>query len=104
IVDDSFNGDTFFFSTAGITVGSSLLGRTDYVTQTVTFGGSGTPSTMVMSGNAVTVTLGTAAPANKVTQAAGTGIMTWRNLSSQYDRAGNAPNPVLKTESGGADC
>ncbi len=84
-----------------LAVGTIDLGRTDYTTGTVKFGKTGTPSTMVQSGAAITVTLGT--PDNSTTTAAGTGTMVWTPSSSATDRAGNSCSTASTTESGSAD-
>jgi len=58
-------------------------------------------STMVMSGNTVTVTLGT--PSATTDTAAGNGTMTWAPSATPYDRAANAASTASVNESGGAD-
>lgn len=82
-------------------LGSVNLGRTDYVSANATFGASGTASTMVQSGNAITVTLGTASAGP--TTAATTGTMTWTPSASAYDRAANAQTTTARAETGTAD-
>jgi len=84
-----------------IPLGSINLGRTDYTTGNVTFGFSGTPSTMVMSGSSITITLGTASAAD--TTAAATGTMTWTPSVTATDAAGNACSTTAKNETGAAD-
>jgi len=84
-----------------IPLGSINLGRTDYTTGNVTFGFSGTPSTMVMSGSSITITLGTASAAD--TTAAATGTMTWTPSATATDAAGNACSTTAKNETGAAD-
>ena len=103
---NSGGGDTitFFSSTSPfpqIPLGSINLGRTDYTTGNVTFGLSGTPSTMVLSGSTVTITLGTASAAD--TTAAATGSMVWTPSATATDLAGNACSTTAKTETGAAD-
>ena len=56
---------------------------------------------MVQSGNAITITLGTASAAT--TTAASTGSMIWTPSASAYDRAGNAGTTTARTETGTAD-
>jgi hypothetical protein len=73
------------------------LGRTDYVSSTRTY----TSSTMVRSGNDVTVTLGTASGAGST--AAGNGTMSFAPLATVTDRAGNAASTATATENGAAD-
>jgi hypothetical protein len=77
------------------------LGRTDYVGTNRTFGATGTPSTMVRSGNSITITLGTQSGAG--TTAAGNGTMAWTPSASVTDRAGNAGSTALVNETGTAD-
>jgi hypothetical protein len=82
-------------------LGNVDLARTDYVTANITFGATGTASSMTMSGNAVTVKLGTQSAAG--TTAAGTGAMVWTPSATATDRAGNATSTTSKTETGAAD-
>lgn len=82
-------------------LGSVNLGRNDYVSSSLTFGASGTASTMALSGNAITITLGTGSAA--ATTAASTGTMSWTPSASAYDRAGNAETTTARTETGSAD-
>jgi hypothetical protein len=77
------------------------LGRSDYVGANRTFGATGTPSTMVRSGNSITITLGTASGLG--TTAAGTGTMAWTPSASATDRAGNPGSTTLVNETGAAD-
>jgi hypothetical protein len=88
-------------NTTQLPLGSVGLGRNDYVSANATFGASGTASTMVLSGNAITITLGTAS-AGPAT-AASTGTMTWTPSASAYDRAGNAQTTTARPETGTAD-
>jgi hypothetical protein len=83
------------------------LGRGDYVAGllggSIGFGASGTHSTMVMSANTVTVTLGTYAAEGILvgrTTAAGVGSMVWTPLTTPYDRAGNPMSTTAATQSG----
>jgi Bacterial Ig-like domain len=82
-------------------LGSVNLGRADYTSANITFGATGTASAMVMSGNAITVTLGTQSAA--ATTAAATGSMIWTPSASATDPAGNAVSTTAVTESGAAD-
>jgi hypothetical protein len=84
-----------------LALGSVDLGRTDYVSASRTFGASGTASTMVLSGSAITVTLGTQSGAG--TTAAGTGTMVWSPSTTATDRAGNAMSATTRNETGSAD-
>lgn len=82
-------------------LGTINLGRTDYTTANLTFGASGTASTMVLSGSTITVTLGTQSAA--ATTAASTGTMVWTPAAGATDWAGNATSTATVTESGTAD-
>jgi hypothetical protein len=77
------------------------LGRTDYVTSNQTFGAGGTASTMVRSGNSITITLGTAS--GTTTTAAGSGTMSWTPSGTATDRAGNPASTTAVSEPGPAD-
>jgi hypothetical protein len=88
-------------NTTILPIGSVDLGRNDYVTTSRTFGAAGTASTAVLSGSAITVTLGTQSGAG--TTAAGTGSLSWTPSSSLVDRAGNAMSTTARTETGTAD-
>jgi hypothetical protein len=85
------------------------MGRADYVTGllggAITFGVGATPSKMTMSGNTVTIVLGTYAAAGLAirTTALGTGTMTWTPVATPFDRAGNLMSTTAATESGPAD-
>ncbi|MGP4058383.1 Ig-like domain-containing protein [Mycobacterium sp. 4D054] len=91
-------------------LGTLDLGRDDYVTGllggTITFGASGSPSTMTMSGSTITIVLGTydsiflGAGRNI---ALGTGTMVWTPSTTPKDLAGNALSGAPATESGTAD-
>ena len=82
-------------------LGSINLGRSDYTTANITFGATGTASSMMMSGNTITITLGTQSAA--ATTAAATGTMTWTPSASATDAGGNAVSTTAVTESGAAD-
>ncbi len=82
-------------------LGSVNLGRSDYTTANITFGATGTASMMVMSGNTITITLGTQSAAP--TTAAATGTLSWTPSASATDSAGNATSTTAVTESGTAD-
>ncbi len=86
-----------------IPFGTIDLGRKDYLTQHSydVFGVSGTPSTMVMSGSTITITLGT--PSVTADTATGSGTMTWTPSASATDRAGNAASTSAVTENGSGD-
>lgn len=61
----------------------------NYVTSTVTFGASGTPSTMVQSGSVITITLGTVSNAAEI-RTNGDDTQLWTPSSTATDLAGNA--------------
>jgi hypothetical protein len=82
-------------------LGSVNLGRADYTSANITFGATGTASSMAMSGNTITITLGTQSAA--ATTAAATGTMSWTPSASATDPAGNAASTTAVTESGTAD-
>jgi hypothetical protein len=85
------------------TLGNIDLGRAGYVNMgaTITFGASGTASTMVQSGSAVTITLGTpSTTANTVTN---TTTMIWNSSSTPADLAGNLATGNARTEGGTTD-
>jgi hypothetical protein len=85
-----------------LTNGTGLnLNRNDYVSTNRTFGATGTPSTMVRSGNSITVTLGTQSGAG--TTAAANGSMIWTPSAIATDRAGNPTSAAVVNESGGGD-
>lgn len=92
-------------------LGAVDLGRSDYVAGllggNVRFGASGTPSTMTMSGNTITLTLGTYNSTIIVDPgrgtAAGTGTAVWTPTATPYDRAANAMSTAPASESGTAD-
>jgi hypothetical protein len=88
-------------NTTQLPLGSVSLARNDYVGANRTFGATGTASSMVRSGSAITITLGTQSGAG--TTAAATGTMAWTPSTATYDRAGNAGSATAATESGAAD-
>jgi hypothetical protein len=98
-------------NSAVLPLGTIDLGRSDYVTGllggSVRFGASGTASTMTMSGNVVTIVLGTynatpiLDPAR--TTAGGNGTATWTPVATPYDRAENTMSTAAASESGAAD-
>ena len=93
--------------TTQLPLGQIDLGRSDYVGglvggQIAKFGATGTASTMVMSGNTIVITLGTAS-GQAATTAAGTGQMSLSPSTTPYDWAGNSMSGTAANESGGAD-
>jgi hypothetical protein len=88
-------------NSAQLPLGSVNLGRSDYVTATRDFGASATTSQMAQSGNAITITLGTAS--GTTATAAATAAMVWTPSATATDTAGNASTTTAKTETGTAD-
>lgn len=100
----SNNDNVTVFNSANATqlaLGSINLGRADYTSSSITFGATGTASSMVMSGSTITITLGTASGTGST--AAATGTMAWTPSASATDAAGNAVSTTAVTESGAAD-
>jgi hypothetical protein len=81
-------------------LGTVDLGN-DYVTANADFGVTGTASSMAISGNAITVTLGTASAGPRT--ATSNGAMVWAPSALATDRAGNAESTTTRTETGTAD-
>ena len=77
------------------------LGRIDYVGVNRTFGLTGTKSRMTMSGNSITIILGTQSGAG--TTAVANGTMTWTPSTTPTDPAGNSVSSAARTETGTAD-
>jgi hypothetical protein len=106
------NDELFVYNaanTATLPFGAVNMGRSDYVSGVlggvITFGASGTASSMVMSGNTVTITLGTYGTEGLIVTrgtAAGTGAMIWTPVATPYDRAGNVISTTPVTQSGAA--
>ena len=91
-------------------LGAVNMGRGDYVGGLlggmVYFGSTGTASTMVLSGNTITITLGTYQAESILvarSTAGGTGAMVWTPAATPYDRAANVLSAAPATESGAAD-
>jgi hypothetical protein len=85
-------------STAGLN-----LGRNDYVSTNRTFGATGTPSTMVRTGNSIAITLGTQSGAGTTAGTTGGMTMTWTPSATVTDRAGNPGSATAVNETGAAD-
>lgn len=87
-------------NTSQLPLGSVNLARAGYVATgtTVTFGATGTASTMVQSGSVVTITLGT--PSTTTNTVTTTGNMIWTPSATATDRAGNAASTTAVTQSG----
>jgi hypothetical protein len=97
-------------NSAQLPLGAINMGRGDYVSGllggSVYFGATGTASSMAMSGNTITVTLGTYSAESILVArgtAAGTGTMVWTPVATPFDRAANVMSTTPATESGTAD-
>lgn len=89
-------------NSAQLPLGEVNLGRNDYINAgTIAFGAAGTASTMLRSGGAVTITLGT--PGASAPTADGAGSMIWTPSATATDRAGNAASTAARTETGASD-
>jgi len=88
-------------NTAQLPLGNVNLAGNLYVFSNRTFGASGTPSTMVMSGSTITITLGT--PSGFTGTATTNGTMTWPPTATLTDRAGNPCSTATVTEGGPSD-
>ena len=88
-------------NSAALPFGTANLIGTGYVTANRDFGATGTPSTMVQSGNSITVTFGTASGAT--TTQATAGVVSWPPTTTLTDRAGNTCQTTATLESGAAD-
>lgn len=103
-INQAGNLDTLTVFNAGNTtqlpLGTVAL-KGNYVGATTNFGATGTPSSMVRSGDTITITLGTpSATAMTVT----TNLqMTWTPVSTPYDRAGNPLSATARNETGTND-
>jgi hypothetical protein len=73
----------------------------NYTTSNITFGNSGTASSMVQSGSVVTITLGNASGTGSTVSSATR--MAWTPSASATDRAGNACSVTAVNEGGGND-
>ncbi|MEP6814641.1 MAG: Ig-like domain-containing protein, partial [Marmoricola sp.] len=71
-------------------LGTVTLKRTDYVSASLTFGLTGTASTLTMSGSSFTITLGTASKTASVKTAAAAANASWAPSATAKDLAGNA--------------
>jgi hypothetical protein len=68
----------------------------------MTFGASGVPSTMAISGGVVTIVLGSHAGNNALTVTT-PGTMAWGPAMTPYDRAANPASGATANESGSTD-
>ncbi len=88
-------------NTTLLPLGTVNLNRTDYVSGATTFGLTGTPSTITMTGSGLTLALG--APSRTTSTAAAAANVTWTPDAAVLDLAGNtaATNPYTETDSDG---
>jgi hypothetical protein len=86
---------------AQLPLGAVDLGGNKFATASATFGAAGTPSTMTLSANAVTVVLGTASAGPKTDKTAVT--LIWSPSATATDRAGNPASTTAQSETGPAD-
>jgi hypothetical protein len=84
-------------NTTQLNLGSIATGA-NYVSAAATF----TPSTMVLAGNVLTITLGTMTGGTLVTTTANRASI-WTPSAAAYDRAQNAMSPSASTETGTSD-
>ena len=87
-------------NTVQLPLGSTNLAD-NYVTTNVTFGASGTASTMVQSGTNITITLGTQAGTTRQVTVNRTAV--WTTAAGPTDAAGNASTSATVNEGGVAD-
>ncbi|GFM26159.1 outer membrane adhesin-like protein [Mycobacterium sp. PO2] len=100
-------------NTALLPLGTIDLGRTDFIYQIggngpITFGATGTASTMTMSGNTITIVLGDYdSPAfgdyRNITLVLTSGSLRWSPSSAISDLAGNTLSGGTANESGSSD-
>jgi hypothetical protein len=83
-------------NTTQLPLGVADIGKKNYTTASVVFTGS----TMVMSGSAITVTLGT--PGGTGARIGNVANIVWTPSSAATDRAGNACSTASATQSGPA--
>jgi hypothetical protein len=72
-------------------------------TDSALFGATGTASTMIMSGSAITITLGTASGSQGATNGLVAGAMSWVPSATSTDRAGNATSTTTVNEAAPSD-
>ena len=82
--------------TTQLPLGTVALKRGDYVTGAMTFGLTGTASTLTMSGTSLTIRLGT--PSGTPAAAAAAANATWTPSALGTDLAGNAAATAVYTE------
>jgi hypothetical protein len=89
-------------NTIQLPLGSVDLGRTDYTSADITFGATGTASSIAVSGNSLVVTFGTASATAHTAGSAGTMKWTTSPPAGATDLAGNPIAASVVTESGAA--
>ena len=94
-------------NSATLPLGSVNLNNSDYhgggligTSSPLTFGATGTPSTMVQSGSVITITLGTG---SGTADTGGTTTMTWSPSTVPFDAAGNNMSSASRNEQGASD-
>ncbi|HVL50533.1 MAG TPA: signal peptidase I, partial [Actinomycetota bacterium] len=94
-------------NSATLPLGSVNLNNSDYhgggligTSSPLTFGATGTPSTMVQSGSVITITLGTG---SDTADTGGTTTMTWSPSTVPFDAAGNNMSSASRNEQGASD-
>ncbi|MFI2458176.1 Ig-like domain repeat protein [Streptomyces sp. NPDC019539] len=85
-------------NTTALPLGTISLNRTDYVSGAVTFGLTGTASTLTLNGSTLTVTLGTPSNSNRISVATGPANASWIPSASVLDLAGNPAATTTHTE------
>jgi hypothetical protein len=90
-------------NTTQLPLGSVDLGQAGYVSTggAITFGATGTASTMVQAAGVLTITLGT--PSATATRVNTNTTMIWTSTTTVADLAGNAATGNVFTETGSAD-
>ncbi len=100
-------------NTAALPLGTVNMGGGEYVTSllggglfgSIYFGATGTASSMTMSGNTITIILGTYSAESILVgraTAANAGSMIWTPAATPYDRAANPMSTTPVTQSGAA--
>ncbi len=82
-------------------LGTVRLGRGDYTNRDLTFGAWGFPSTMVLNGDEVTITLGR--ESSRARRARGNGTMEWQPSPGPTDAVGIPMSTAPARESGKSD-
>jgi hypothetical protein len=104
-IANNAGGDRFTIrdatNTTALPFGTTNLVGVNYLTTQRDFGATGTASTMVVSGNTIVITLGTASGAVGTESVANN--MTWVPTTTLTDRAGNTCQTTTATENGVLD-